>query len=103
MSFFSDRKPATEKDEIEIDTKILPQYVGKYELAPSFIITVTTNDDKLYIQATGQPQFRVYPESEDTFFLKVVAAKLVFGRDDSGNVTDVTLHQGGQEIKGMKN
>ncbi len=102
MGMETDRKPATEKEEIEIDAKVLPEYVGQYVLAPNFIITVTAEDDKLFIQATGQPKFRVYPESVDTFFLKVVAAKLVFGRDDSGNVTDVTLHQGGQEIKGMK-
>lgn len=98
----TDKRPATEKEEIAVDPKVLPDYVGEYELAPTFVITVTTKDDKLFAQATGQPQFEVFPESEDTFFLKVVAAKLVFGRDDSGKVTDVTLHQGGQEMKGMK-
>ncbi len=98
----TDKKPATEKEEIAIDPEVLPEYVGEYELAPTFIISVTTKDDKLFAQATGQPQFEVFPESEDTFFLKVVAAKLVFGRDDSGKVTDVTLYQGGQEMKGMK-
>lgn len=97
----TDKKPATEKEEITIDPKILSDYVGEYELAPTFIITVTTEEDKLFAKATGQPQFQVFPESEDTFFLKVVAAKLVFGRDD-GKVTNVTLHQGGQEMKGMK-
>lgn len=96
------RKPATEEEEIAIDPKVLPDYVGEYELAPAFIVTVTTKDDKLFAQATGQPQFEVFPEAEDTFFLKVVAAKLVFGRNDSGQVTDVTLHQGGQEMKGAK-
>ena len=100
--FETDRKPATEKEEIEIDTKVLPDYVGAYELVPNFIITVSTKDDRLFAQATGQPQFEVYPEAADTFFLKVVAAKLVFGRDDSGKVIHVTLHQGGQEMKGMK-
>jgi CubicO group peptidase (beta-lactamase class C family) len=98
----TNRKPATEKEEIAIDPKILPDYVGEYELAPAFIVTVSTKDDKLFAQATGQPEFEVFPEAEDTFFLKVVAAKLVFGRDESGQVTDVTLHQGGQEMKGMK-
>lgn len=98
----TDKKPATEKEEITIDPKILPDYVGDYELAPTFVITVTTEDNKLYAQATGQPQFQVFPESKDTFFLKVVAAKLVFSRDDNGKIIDVTLHQGGQEMKGVK-
>ena len=98
----TDKKPATEKEEIDINPKILPEYVGEYELAPTFIVTITTKDDKLFAQATGQPQFEIFPEAEDTFFLKVVAAKLVFGRDDSGEVVNMTLHQGGQEMKGMK-
>lgn len=98
----TDRKPGTEKEEIEIDPKILLDYVGDFELAPTFILSVTTEDGKLFTQATGQPKLQVFPEAEDTFFLKVVAAKLVFGRDDSGKVIDVTLYQGGQEIKGMK-
>jgi CubicO group peptidase (beta-lactamase class C family) len=98
----TDKKPATEKEEITIDSKILPEYVGAYELAPSFVITVTTEDGKLLAQATGQPRFQVFPEAEDTFFLKVVAAKIVFGRDDNGKIIDLTLHQGGQEMKGVK-
>lgn len=98
----TDKRPATEKEEIAIDPRVLPDYVGEYALAPTFILTVRTKGDKLFAQATGQPQFEVFPEAEDTFFLKVVAAKLVFGRDDSGKVIDVTLHQGGQEMKGMR-
>ena len=98
----TDQKPATEKEEIEIDTKILPDYVGEFVIAPTFSIVVTTKDEKLYLQATGQPQFQAYPEAEDTFFLKVVAAKLVFERDENGAVNSVVLHQGGQEIKGIK-
>lgn len=102
MGAETDKKPAAEKEEIAIDPKILPEYIGEYELAPTFIITVTTKENKLFAQATGQPQFQVFPEAADTFFLKVVAAKLVFSRDDNGTVIDVTLHQGGQEMKGVK-
>ncbi len=98
----TDKKPATEKEEIKIDTKILSDYVGEFVIAPSFSIVVTNKDQKLYIQATGQQRFQVYPEAQDTFFLKVVAAKLVFERDENGTVNAVMLHQGGQEIKGIK-
>ncbi len=98
----TDKKSATEKEVIEIDTNMLPDYVGRFEMAPNFIITITTADGKLFAQATGQPQFEVFPEAEDTFFLKVVAAKLVFRRNETGKVSEVTLFQGGQEIKGQK-
>lgn len=98
----TDKKLASEKEAIEIDPKILTDYLGEYALQPQFIITVTTKNNQLFAQATGQPQFEVFPEAEDVFFLKVVPAKLVFARDSNGKVTDVTLHQGGQEMKGNR-
>lgn len=46
-------------------------------------------------QATGQPQFELFPESETKFFLKVIDAKVTFVKDDTGKVTHLILHQGG--------
>ena len=53
-------------------------------------------------QATNQPKFPIYPESETKFFLKVVDAQLTFGKDAAGTVTDVTLHQNGRDQKAKK-
>ncbi len=35
-------------------------------------------------QATAQPRFPIFPESETSFFLKVVDAQLTFEKDGSG-------------------
>jgi len=99
----TDRKPATEKEVITIAANTLKDYTGSYELQPGFVIKVTTKEDKIFVQATGQPEFEMFPEAEDTFFLKVVAAQLVFGRNDSGKVVNLTLNQGGQSLEGDKN
>ncbi|MBT8305939.1 MAG: serine hydrolase, partial [Maribacter sp.] len=98
----TDRKPANEKETVAIAPEVLNDYVGIYELQPGFEIAITTKDDKLFAQATGQPQFEIFAEAEDTFFLKVVAAQMVFGRNDSGEVVNVTLNQGGQSMTGAK-
>ncbi|MBT8300944.1 MAG: DUF3471 domain-containing protein, partial [Maribacter sp.] len=98
----TDRKPETEKETIAIAPEVLNDYVGIYELQPGFEITITTEDSKLFAQATGQPQFEIFAEADDTFFLKVVAAQMVFGRNESGTVTNVTLNQGGQSMTGAK-
>ncbi|MGB5665258.1 MAG: DUF3471 domain-containing protein [Maribacter sp.] len=66
------------------------------------MITVRTKKGQLLGQATGQTEFEVFAESKDTFFLMVVAAKLVFSRDESGKVDSLTLFQNGQELKGTK-
>ncbi len=44
---------------IVVDKKVLETYVGKYELAPNFILTVSLEANQLMAQATGQPQFSV--------------------------------------------
>jgi CubicO group peptidase (beta-lactamase class C family) len=92
-----------ERTAIKIDPKILDAYVGQYELRPDFIITMTREGDSLMTQATGQPKFELFPESETRFFLKVVEAQVTFVKDDKGTVTHLILHQGGdQKAKKIK-
>ena len=87
---------------VAVDDAILESYVGKYALAPTFIITVTKEENQLIIQATGQQAIEVYPKSESKFFLKVVEAEIEFYKDADGNVEKLVLFQGGQEMVGWK-
>lgn len=59
------------------------------------MLTVTSENDKLYVEATGQPKLRIYPRSETEWFYKVVDARLVFDVDDQGKCDTLTLHQNG--------
>jgi len=97
-----DKAPPAAQTEITLAPEILLQYVGKYELQPGFIIAITVSGNQIFAQATGQPQFEIFAESEDNFFLKVVPAKFVFSKDDNGKVNMATLHQGGQQMPGKK-
>ncbi len=93
---------ANERQEIELAPDMLAQYEGVYALAPTFKITIFTEDGKLMGQATGQSANQLFAESEDMFFLKVVDAQIRFNRGDDGEVTSLTLFQGGNEIPGAK-
>ncbi|WP_439484328.1 serine hydrolase [Cyclobacterium plantarum] len=86
---------------VEVPESILQQYVGVYELAPEFKITVTQEGKELYGQATGQPKFQMFAENETLFYLTVVEAKISFQRKN-GEVESLTLFQGGQEMLGKK-
>ena len=88
--------------EIIVDEDILQTYVGAYELAPGFIITVSRNGNQLLAQATGQSEFEIYPKSDNVFYLKVVEAQVTFNSNDEGQVVSMTLLQGGQEMIGQK-
>jgi len=87
---------------ISIDDTILESYVGKYELAPTFHIEITKKESQLFLQATNQPRFQVYPSSENEFFLKVVKASITFNKDEAGKVKSLTLHQNGRDIEGKR-
>src|SRR5262249_50853256 len=87
-----------ERAAIEVDPKVLEHYVGKYELEPGFVLTVTREGNHLFTQATGQPRVEVFASSQNEFFLKVVDAQLSFHVDKNGHADGVVLHQGGHDV-----
>jgi CubicO group peptidase (beta-lactamase class C family) len=92
----------SERKAITVPAGILEKYVGTYEIAPTFSITITLEGGQLMAQATNQPKFPLFAESETMFFLKVVDAQVEFFKDDKGNVTHLVLHQGGHDATGTK-
>jgi D-alanyl-D-alanine-carboxypeptidase/D-alanyl-D-alanine-endopeptidase len=83
---------------VAVDAEVLARYAGKYQLAPTVVITVTAEGNKLLAQLTGQDTFRVYPVSDTEFRYRVVDARLVFVTNDAGEVEKVVLHQNGREM-----
>jgi beta-lactamase family protein/uncharacterized protein DUF3471 len=91
-----------ERREVKVDPALYDGYVGVYELAPGFLLTVTREGDHLMTQATGQPKVEVFPESESKFFLKVVDAQIEFQRGSDGKATGLMLYQGGRVVPAKK-
>jgi CubicO group peptidase (beta-lactamase class C family) len=89
-------------EEIIVPGDLLKSYVGKYELMPNFILTITEEGGQLKAQATGQAAFDIYPKSNTVFYLKVVPAQITFNTATDGTVESLTLLQGGQEMTGAK-
>lgn len=86
-----DRKEAT------VDSKILERYVGSYQLEP-LKITLTLENGRLMLQATGQPKVAVYASSDTTFFLKVVEATFEMSPDGQ----TMTFQQNGRTLQGKR-
>jgi D-alanyl-D-alanine-carboxypeptidase/D-alanyl-D-alanine-endopeptidase len=86
---------------VTVDATTLEKYVGKYELMPNFILTVTRENAQLNAQATGQPAFPIFAKASNVFYYKVVEAQLTFN-ENNGVVESVTLFQGGQTITGKR-
>ncbi|QMW01725.1 serine hydrolase [Spirosoma foliorum] len=83
---------------VQVSEAILQQYVGQYQLDPKRIITITLDQNRLFLQVTGQERFEIFPSSETDFFLKAVNAQLTFQKDETGRVTQITVHQNGDVV-----
>lgn len=87
-----------QRTEIELAPEALGAFVGRYELAPGFVLTITLEDGRLMSQATGQAKVPIFAESKTRFFLKVVDAQLEFTLGEDGRATSLVLFQAGREI-----
>jgi CubicO group peptidase (beta-lactamase class C family) len=90
------------RKEVVVDPKVLDGYVGRYELAPNFVLTVTRDGSQLFVQATGQPMLEVFAESDRKFFYKAVDAQITFAVDEQGRATSLVLDQNGADVPGKR-
>lgn len=101
-SGFKTDKAIPEHNEIEVSMEILKRYLGVFELAPQFSISITLEDGNLMAQASGQENLPIFPESETKFFYKIVDAQIEFIKGDNQSFDSLILYQGGRETKGKK-
>jgi len=77
---------------------VFDRYIGRYELAPNFIVSITRDGDRLFAQATGQSRFEIFPESETGFFAKIADIQISFKTNGGeGNATELVVHQMGRD------
>jgi hypothetical protein len=89
---------------VQVPEEKLKQYVGDYELAPNFLISIILEDGILKGQPTGQGKADLLAEDENKFYVEAADADVSFVKDASGVVTSLKLTQRGrtQEAKKIK-
>ena len=97
---------AGERKPVPIEKDKLARFVGVYDLAPTFALTVAVSGDHLTVQGTGQPALAVMYQGEreghPVFFAPQPNAEFEFVPDASGAITSLILHQGGQNMPAKK-
>ncbi|MCW5557505.1 MAG: serine hydrolase [Verrucomicrobiae bacterium] len=83
------------REETTLDPAVFDRYVGRYQLAPAAILTISRDGNRFLVQLTGQQAIEIFAESQTKFFLKAVDAQLTFENDAQNKPTAVTLHQNG--------
>jgi D-alanyl-D-alanine-carboxypeptidase/D-alanyl-D-alanine-endopeptidase len=91
-----------EPEMVPVDPAVYDDYVGQYQVTPTFIISITKENNRLFGQGTAQPRFELFPESGTKFFLKAVRAKITFVKDSKGNVIKLIVHSADGEEVGIK-
>lgn len=84
--------------EAEVDPKVYTELVGRYDYGGA-VLVVTTRDERLFAQLTGQPEFEIFPSSPAKYFWKVVDAQVEFLRDDDGKITAAQHTQNGRTFR----
>lgn len=98
----TDKKPLTEKEAIQLAPEILNRYTGVYELQPSFQVEIKLQNNRLFAVATGQSAVELFAETDNSFFIKEIGARVVFNADTDGTVKSLDFSQGGNKMEGKK-
>ena len=97
LQSFPSQGPQKPRTQTTVDAAVFERYVGRYQLAPSAVLTITRDGNRFFVQLTGQPTFEIFAESEKDYFLKVVDAQLTFETDAQNKAVAVVLHQNGMD------
>ena len=76
-----------------VDTASLDAYCGEYELKLGVLVTVTREEERLYAKATGLPKVELLPETESAFFIQEDESRVLFEREERGQVDRLTLQE----------
>ncbi|HEY5093769.1 MAG TPA: serine hydrolase [Candidatus Eremiobacteraceae bacterium] len=85
-----------------LNANALDEYVGTYDTGQGLVFTVTRADLQLMVRVTGQEAAPVYESAKDSFYYKIVDARIDFQRDASGKVIKLVLHQNGRDLIAAK-
>jgi hypothetical protein len=75
-----------------IDQKVYDGYVGRYQLFSNFYYTVTREGEKLMISSPIR-KAELVPENENTFVIKGDQYRIIFLRNDRGEVTQMKVRE----------
>lgn len=84
-----------EKEKPIITLSQAESYSGLYLTKSGLQFKVVSQDENLFIQCGQQQPLQFFPTSELEFFAKAVSTSICFERDDTGNITAMTLSQTG--------
>lgn len=87
---------------ISVDPAVYKSYLGKYDFGNGMVLVVSTEGDKIFVQATNQPRFEMFPVAPKEFILKEITARVIFHSNTDGKVTKLTVDAAGEKKECLK-
>ena len=98
---WDDFKPKT-KLRIEVNPDVYNDLTGKYQLGPDYVITITKEEDRLFVLFPDGVKNECFPKSETSYFLADQDAEMTFIKNDKDEVTEIRTIFNGREMKAEK-
>jgi D-alanyl-D-alanine-carboxypeptidase/D-alanyl-D-alanine-endopeptidase len=92
-------KPPPERREIEIDAKVIDEYVGRYRFSKDDAVTIIREGNHLVVVDDEAGRDPYYPESSLTFFSRSVDSQIAFKVDSQGRAVELMFHFGDGHTK----
>lgn len=104
MLIKNELKPEKKKEhkEMKIKKELLQLYKGSYLLSDGNVLSFNIVNDTFKLIIPDAPEFIMYPEKENEFFLIDFDAQCTFVKDSLGKVDEIVWHQNGQNFKGSR-
>jgi len=88
----------SERTQVRADAKLLPHYVGRYQVAPGVVTEITLDNGALYMQVDKQPKMPILAQSDASFFSRSVDAQVDFQGAGDGPAPSLVLHMYGKDV-----
>jgi len=82
----------------KVDPKVLSAYLGQYSLNDR-IYTITTEGNRYFGQATGNPKRELFPVSDVKFMIPEVESQITFVKDEKGEVVELLYEQNDRKVQ----
>ena len=82
-----------------VESSALERLAGDYDSRFGFTVHVTREEDRLYARIAGQPRYRLFPQSERSFFYRTIEATVDFESEGAGQADVLVLHQNGRDYR----
>jgi CubicO group peptidase (beta-lactamase class C family) len=97
----TESKAQAEIKEINIDHDVLVSYCGQYEWQPGIFVTISIENDNLFVSAPELPKTPMMAVTATEFDVKAVSARISFMLD-SGKVSKIKVIMNGEERFAMR-